>query len=98
MPSLRVMPNSFQNVAYFSGSFSASSASRRSTFFTALTRMLSTARLPCRISREMFSGRSDESMTPRMNRRYFGRIWPDVLHDEHPLHMQPDPAPGFGHP
>lgn len=30
MPSLRVMPNSFQKVAYLSGSFSASSASRRS--------------------------------------------------------------------
>jgi len=69
MPSLRVMPNSFQNVAYFSGSLSASSARRRSTFFTALVRMLSTARLPCKISRDTFSGRSEESMTPRTNRR-----------------------------
>ena len=60
----------------FSGSFSASSARSRRTFFTAFTRMWSTTRLPWRSSLEMFSGRSAESITPRTNRRYCGISWP----------------------
>ena len=76
-PSLRTAPNSFQKVAYFSGSFSAMSASSRSTFLVALDRMLSTTRLPCSSSRETLSGRSLESMTPRTNRRYCGISWPE---------------------
>ena len=38
--------------------------------------MWSTTRLPCSSSRETFSGRSLESMTPRTNRRYIGMSWP----------------------
>ena len=39
--------------------------------------MLSTTRLPCSSSRETFSGRSAESITPRTNRRYCGISWPE---------------------
>ena len=69
MPSLSTAPNCAQNVAYFSGSFAARSASSFSTFLTALERMWLTARLPWSSSRDTFSGRSLESMTPRTNRR-----------------------------
>ena len=76
MPSLSTAPNCVQKVAYFSGSSCARSLSSFSTFLTALDRMLSTTRLPCSSSRETFSGRSPESMTPRTNRRYAGISWP----------------------
>ena len=69
MPSFRTAPNSLVNVAYLSGSFSARSFSSCSTFLTALERIRSTTRLPCSSSRDTLSGRSEESITPRMNRR-----------------------------
>ncbi len=69
-------PNWDQNVAYLSGSFAAMSASSFSTRLTALERMWLTARLPCSSSRDTFSGRSLESITPRTNRRYAGISWP----------------------
>ena len=70
------MPNSRQNVAYFSGSFSAVSASSFSTRLTAVVLIWSTARLPCSSSLDTFSGRSAESITPRTKRREAGMSWP----------------------
>ena len=96
MPSLRMVPNSFQNVAYFSGSLSASSASSFSTFFTALERMWSTTRLPCSSSLEMLSGRSLESITPRTNRRYCGISWPLSSSTKTRLMCSLTPRPGCG--
>ena len=77
MPSFRTAPNSFQSVAYLSGSFSEVSLSCCRTFLTALERIRSTTRLPCRSSRDTLSGRSAESITPRMKRRYLGISWPE---------------------
>ncbi|MNL60734.1 hypothetical protein D3C87_1845730 [compost metagenome] len=39
------------------------------------SRMARTSRLSCRISRDTFSGRSAESITPRTKRRYDGSSW-----------------------
>ena len=95
-PSLRTAPNSFQNAAYFSGSDSAMSASSRSTFLVALARMLSTTRLPCSSSRETFSGKSAESITPRTNRRYCGISWPESSSTKTRLMCSLMPRPACG--
>ncbi len=71
-PSFSTRPNSFQTLVYLSLSFSAMSSSRPSTRFTLPALMVSTTFDSCRISRDTLSGRSLESITPRMKRRYPG--------------------------
>ena len=73
VPSFSTGPNSFQNAAYFSGSSLASRARRSSARFVSAARIASTSASFCSSSRETLSGRSFESSTPRMKRRYIGR-------------------------
>ena len=64
-----------------------------STRFTDAVRMACTSRDCCRISRDTFSGRSFESMTPRTKRRYGRHQLLGVVHDEHAPHVELDAAP-----
>ena len=75
MPSLRTCPNSFHTLAYFSPSSLASFASRSSTRRAMPERIASISASACNSSRETLSGRSLESTTPLMKRRYIGRNW-----------------------
>src|SRR5450830_841345 len=76
MPSFSTWPNSVQKPAYLSfcacASLLANSSSRLSTRLVEPSRIALTSRDSCRISRETFSGRSAESITPLTKRRYTG--------------------------
>ena len=72
IPSFTTRPNSFQNVANFSGSSVRMARMVSMIFLVAARRITWIWRFCCRISREMFRDRSSESTTPRTKRRYSG--------------------------
>ena len=71
-PSLRARPNCFQSSRYLSFSFFCNSSRESRIFLVSHFRICTMWRSSCRRWRETFSGRSAESTTPRMKRRYEG--------------------------
>ena len=72
IPSLRILPNDVQNLIYFSRSDDNNFFSSTSIFLCVLFLITRVTGSSCKISREMLSGKSSESITPLMNRKYSG--------------------------
>ncbi len=72
MPSLITAPKASQILLKFSGSFSLSCSSSEMTRVATAFLICASCGLFCSISREMLSGRSSLSITPRMKRRWAG--------------------------